>query len=453
MIFIIAVSCFVLITMDAWRYWHSNQNNFSWDVANYYSYLPAYISNNGSFEFDHRVFNNDYLPVCPFDSLHIPKTTYGMSLMWSPLYALGYKIAINQNDPLDGFSEPFSTVIHWGSIVYAIIGLILLRNFLIKFFSEKVTTITLAILFLGTTLFYYSVGMPEMSHANLFLLFSAFLLCNYHWHKKQSISLSILLGLIIGLIALIRPTDVLIVSLFLFWPVSETFNLKDKIVFLLKNYKGILLMILMAFIIWIPQFLFWKARTGHYLYFSYPGEQFFWSDPQLMNTLFSYRKGLFVYTPLISLAFIGFFFMKGTIKEIRNVIIVITLINVYMISCWWDWFFGGSFGARAFVQHFAYLSLPLASFVAFIFERFEKKGWNHVLRLVTIIVVSLGMSINLMQTYQYSNNLIHYNSMTKKTYWLVFGKFKLSDKEQGEYWGSLKEPDYYKLRTGENRDQ
>jgi len=452
-ILIIAISCFVTITMDGWRYWHSEQNNFSWDVANYYSYLPAYISNNGSFEFDERVFNNYYLPICPHDSLHIPKTTYGMALLWSPLYALGYKIAINQNDALNGFSEPFSTVIHWGGIAYAILGLLLLRNFLIKFFTEKVTTLTLTILFLGTSLFYYSVSMPEMSHSGLFFLFSAFLLVNYYWHQRQTIGLSLLMGLLIGLISLIRPTDIVIISIFIFWPISSGFNLKGKIQFFLKNYGSILIMILFAFLVWLPQFLFWKTRTGQYLYFSYPGERFFWNDPQIINVLFSYRKGLFVYTPLIALAFIGFFFMKDKLKEIRSVLVIITLLNLYMISCWWDWFFGGCFAARGFVQHLAYLSIPLAALISFVFERWQKQYLNTLLKLITIIVIAIGISLNLLQTYQYNNNIIHFNAMTKKTYWLVFGKTKLNEREQGEFWGSLKEVNYEKLRSGEDRDQ
>ncbi len=439
--------------MDAWRSWHNNQNTFSWDIANYYSYLPAYLNNNGSFEFNNPSFNQSYLPVCPFDNKHIPKTTYGVAFLYSPFYLLGQKIAINQNDARDGFSEPFSTAIHWGTMLYALLGLLLLRNYLIKYFSEKITTITLAILYLGTSLFYYGVAMPEMPHAMLFFLFSAFLLVNYHWHIKQTFGLSVLLGLIIGLVALIRPTDVMIVFLLLFWPIAGKFQWKEKLFFFIRNYKYVLTMLIAAFLVWLPQMLFWYSRTGHYLYFSYGDERFFWTDPQIINVLFSYRKGLFVYTPLILLAFVGFYFMKDKLRELRIVLIFITILNIYIISCWWDWFFGGCFAARSFVQHFAYLAIPLACFVNFIFEKWQKPAWNNLVKLVTIIVISLGVSLNLTQTYQYSNNIIHFHSMSKKTYWLVFGKFVLNEHERSEYWNSLSLPDYEKLKSGENRNQ
>ena len=85
----------------------------------------------------------------------ISRGTYGMALMYSPFFALGYKIAYNQKSPLDGFSEPFATCIHWGSIFYVMLGLIFLRRFLLNFYSEWVTALSLAISFFGTMLFYY----------------------------------------------------------------------------------------------------------------------------------------------------------------------------------------------------------------------------------------------------------------------------------------------------------
>lgn len=450
-IVIIASICFVIVTMDLWRSWHNGQHQISWDVANYYSYLPATFNNNGSFEFEDDLKN--YLPVYPGDSLHMPKTTYGMALLYSPFYAIGHKIAINQGNKLNGFTDGYTGVLHWGMIFYGIIGLIVLRRFLIEFYSEKVVAITIGILFFGTSLFYYSVSQPEMSHAGLFFLFSCFLWFNYKWHLKQTYGTSIILGLIIGAIVLIRPTDIIIVLLLIFWPLSDKFNLIEKVKFFLKNYFKIAVMIVMAFLIWLPQLVFWKSRTGHYFYFSYPGEQFFWGDPQIVNVLFSYRKGLFIYTPLILLSVIGFFFMNNKSRSIKTILIVISILNLYIISCWWDWFYGGCFAARAFVQHFAYLSIPLAAFISYFFEKAHQLVWMPLLKLLVVIIISFGVSLNLAQTYQYNNNLIHFYAMTKESYWYVFGRFKLQEWEKNDLWSKLKEPNYDKLRSGEDRDQ
>src|SRR6476661_244243 len=125
-IFLIFVVCFSFWFSDFWKPYNveKKENNFNWDVMNYYSYLPAKFCNNNSFDFFLGA-DSLYLPVGPKNTF-LPKTTYGMSLMYSPFFALGYKIAINQGDPLNGFSEPFATSIYWGSVFYVIVGLFFL---------------------------------------------------------------------------------------------------------------------------------------------------------------------------------------------------------------------------------------------------------------------------------------------------------------------------------------
>jgi hypothetical protein len=436
--------------MDLWRSWHFDEHTFKWDVANYYSFLPAYFNNNGSFEFKHEL--TSYLALSPKGD-HMPKATYGMSLMYSPFYFLGYKIALNQHSAMTGISEPFATCIHWGSILYGLIGLIFLRNLLVKFFSEKVTTLTLAVVFFGTTLFYYTLGAGEMSHAYLFFLITAFLLVTNSWYKKISLPKSILIGFLMGLITLIRPSEIILIAFFIFWNISAGFSFKERIASLIKSWPHILVMAVTAFLMWIPQFIFWKNHTGQYLYFSYPGEKFYWGDPQIINILFSYRKGWFVYTPLIVMAFAGFFFMKNNLKVLRNVILIIILLNIYTLSCWWDWFFGGSFGARGFTHHNAFLAIPIAAFISFILEGMKEYVWKPLITFSLHALLFTGICLNIGQTYQFVNNIIHYMSMSKKAYWHVLGKYKLYGKAEADYWRYLKEPNYQKLFSGEDRDQ
>lgn len=445
--------CFSVITMDLWRPWHlmsKEDDQFVWDVAGYYSYLPSefiikdYKPNGQRYQ--------NFLINLP-NGEKITKGTYGMALLYSPFFALGYKIAINEHKPLDGFSEPFAITLHWGSILYGLLGLLLLRNFLIKYYSEKVTAIVLAIIFFGTNLFCYVLSLSEMTHGYLFFLYSAFLLTTYHWYKKPTYFKTALIGLIVGVITLIRPTEILVCSLFLVIGLTNETKFTERLKLLIMNYKKILLIAIIAFLIWVPQLLFWKEHTGQYFYFSYPGERFFWSDPQIINILFSYRKGWFVYTPLILLAFIGLFFMHKRFPALRNAILIITLINIYVLSCWWDWFFGGGFGGRGFVQHYAYLAIPIAALSEYVLESISHIKIKNILQLLFFIIIFSGICLNIGQTYQYNNYLIHFNSMTKKSYWHNFGHYKTSGLHGDKYWKMLSEPDYDKLRSGEDRDQ
>lgn len=453
LLFLLMCVCFSVILMDLWRPWHlmnKSDNQFKYDIAGYYSYLPSeFIYHNykpNGQEYQQYMINS---PL----GFKMTKATYGMALLYSPFFALGYKIAVNERQPLDGFSEPFATCIHWGSILYGLLGLLLLRNFLVKFYSEIVTTITLAVIFFGTNLFYYVLGQSEMTHGYLFFLFAAFLLATYHWYKKITYFKSFIIGLLVGIITLIRPSELIICILFALWMVSSIDDFKKRVQLYLKNYFHIILILFVAFLIWVPQFLIWKKLTGHYLFFSYPGERFFWNDPQIINILFSYRKGWFVYTPLILLSFIGLFFMDNSVKPLRIWIALITIINIYILSCWWDWFFGGSFSGRGFVQHYAYLSIPMASLIKYCLENIKFTKFKSIVQLVFFAIVFTGIFLNIGQIYQHNQGYIHYMSMTKKAYWHVFGKYKLYGRPEAEYWNYLKEPNYNKLITGEDRDQ
>ncbi len=445
---IIFCTCFSVWFMDLWKFWHLENKQdtvFVYDVANYYSYLPATFIYDYGFHFQNT--QELFLKDSPFGD-RIPKATYGMSLLYSPFFALGYKVALNQHSPLTGFSEPFATCLHWGSIFYGLLALLFLRNFLRKFYSERTTAVTLAIVFFGTSLFCYVLAYSEMSHGYLFMLISALLHTIYHWYKKVTLGKTLLLGFLFALISLIRPTELLTSLLFLFWMVNSKEAFKERIRFFGKNYLHLLVMAVVFFLMWVPQFLFWNYKTGHYLYFSYPGERFFWNDPQIINILFSYRKGLFVYTPLLLLSFIGFFFMKGEIKAMRVWILSLALLNIYILSCWWDWFFGGCFASRGFTHHTSFLAIPLASLVGYVLENMETVKIRPLIQTFFFVIIFSGMCLNIGQTYQYNNYLIHYDSMTEKVYWHVFMKYKIRSWEGG-YWNNLKAPDYEKMKQGE----
>lgn len=450
---IVFSACFAFWFVDFWRPYNASekQNNFSWDVMNYYSYLPAYFCNGGSFDFPPPIVKG-YLPVGPKNT-HIPKTTYGMALLYSPFFALGYKVAYNQKSPLNGVSEPFTTCVHWGSIFYILLGLVFLRKFLLPYFKEPVIALTLLSAMFGTMLFQYTYVQSETTHGYLFMLISLFLYLTQLWHNTQRYKYTIWLGIVVGLISLIRPTEITVAVFFIFWNIKKTSDLMPKLSFFLKNYLHILIISVLVLLTWLPQFIFWKINAGSWFYFSYPGERFFWNDPQIFNILFSYRKGWLLYTPLILLAFIGLFVVKKDFPLSKWTLFLFTAGMVYMLSCWWDWFFGGCFGARGFCQHIAYLSIPIAFLLEYVFSsgRYKMKG---AIRLLTALYLLSCICLNIGQSYQYKLNLIHFVGMSKKIYWDVFRTYQFPhDRFPDGYWENLNMPDYEKLRSGEKRDQ
>ena len=61
------------------------------------------------------------------------------------------------------------------------------------------------------------------------------------------------------------------------------------------------------------------------------------------------------------------------------------------------------------------------------------------------------ISFNLFQTLQRRNLVIHWDSMSKESYWAFFTKIKMEKEEDWERQENLlKKPDYNKARKGES---
>ena len=132
-----------------------------------------------------------------------------------------------------------------------------------------------------------------------------------------------------------------------------------------------------------------------------------------MNVLFSFRKGLFVYTPLILLA--GFGLIAILSKPVKLISMMIFLaLSTYIIASWWNWYYGDSFGLRAFIDYYGIYALLIALFL----NRLSFKGDKLFLTLLFLPFIGL----NLFQTWQYSNWIINPYSMNKEKYEYVFLK-------------------------------
>jgi hypothetical protein len=121
-------------------------------------------------------------------------------------------------------------------------------------------------------------------------------------------------------------------------------------------------------------------------------------------------------------------------------ILIMLPVIVYLFSSWWCWWFGGGFGMRPMIDYYPLLIIPLGEILRT--KIFYKKY---------IISFILGgfVSLNLFQTLQKRNGVIHWDSMSKESYWAFFTTIKM---EKAEDWKRqevlLKSPNYNKARNG-----
>ncbi|MCB9196173.1 MAG: hypothetical protein H6598_08090 [Flavobacteriales bacterium] len=416
------------------------------DVTNYYCYLPAaFIHKDLTFRFveeNTSYYSNNCMywlvPVKDKEHSYVIKMSMGMSFMYMPFFLMahGYTIYFTEYRP-NGFTPPYEIFLVISSIFYVLIGFYYLRKLLLKFFKDGVVAVVLLLTMFATNLYYYSSTEPAMSHAYSFSLIAIFAYLSVKWIESRSWKNALVLGLIGGLIVLIRPVNILVFLWPLLFDVKSFSDLTGRLQLIFNNWKNLLLVILGGFVIVFPQLLFWKINSGSWVYYSYNDEHFFFKNPQIFEGLFGFRKGWLLYTPIMIFAIFGIVVSYFKNRRFFWSLTIYLPLHIYIIYSWWCWWYGGSFGSRPMIETYALLAFPLAVWIDWI-----KEHWTGIVNFSIMAV--LITSLNLFQTIQYRYGSIHYHGMTKRAYWLNFGT---RDPLPGFY-DIIDEPDYDKAKKG-----
>ena len=447
------IAIFLMIIICTWQITNMNkcarpERVIAWDVKSYYAYLPAtFIEKDYTLQFpnqrdEHGEFK--YWPSTAPNGGLVIKTTMGISMMYAPFFFMANHFAEKMGYKANGFTMPYALALMVSALFYFLIGLLFLRLLLLKYFKDKIVAITLLIIGLATNLHWYVYSEGPMSHAYSFALFCVFLYLIEKWQDKQGWGTSVFMGLIFGLITLIRPTNGLVVILFLLYNITNWRDIRTRVQLFFKNYGKIIIMVVCAFLVWLPQFLYWKSVTGDWLYYSYgSNERFFFNNPQVFSVLFGFRKGWLIYTPVMIFALIGIGMLWKTNKKYFYPIVLFVVINIYVVSSWWCWWYGGGFGMRALIESYAILAIPLATFLAWVAKQKLR------IKIPLSIVVAFITSLSVFHTIQYHYGAIHYDAMTKEAYFDSFGRVKYSDK----FYELLISPDYKLAREGKKEEK
>jgi hypothetical protein len=418
-----------------------------WDVISYYSYLPAtFIYGDvtlGFLDNPPEGFTNDskFWPSRLENGNRLIITSMGLSVLYVPFFFMAHALAPLFGEARDGFGSIYQFFLVISGLVYVVLGFVLLKNLLLRFFKPIVTSVTLLAVAFGTNLLYYSTFEAAMPHSYDFFLIVLFLVTVIRWYEKPGVLWTVLTGALFGFIALVRPTNILVIFILLLWDVKSWKEFTERIRFLLRKFHLVLLMLAAFITVWIPQFIYWKTVTGHYIFFSYGVEEgtFYFLHPHILESLFSYKKGWFVYTPMMLLAVAGIPVLGKRLPQFFLPVLLLLLAMVYVQSSWWSWWFGGGFGLRAYVDMYGVMAIPLAVIVEVIVLRSRK-----VFRIAGSTLIIALVAFQLINTYQYRKGIIHYAGMNRTVYWKSFLHLKAPD----GFWGMLTMPDYILARKG-----
>lgn len=416
--------------------WKNNytENTISWDVSGYYFYLPAIFiyKDIKKLHFKDQILQQ-YRPTGELQQafLHesgnyVMKYSLGQAILYAPYFLIAHAWAsMSDAFPADGFSHPYQLMIALGSLLTAFLGLLVLRRVLLRFFNDWSVAITLILLAFGSNYLEYASITGAMTHNYLFTLYALLLAVTIRFYEKPGYLKALAIGLIVGLSALVRPTEIITALIPLLWgfefPLRK--GLAEKVQFVKNNLKYLLVAVVVCGLMGSLQLIYWKYVSDDWLVYSYQKEGFSWLHPHIWDCLFSYRAGWLVYTPIMVFALIGFNHLAKQHRQLFPGLLAFILLFMYMAFAWDIWWYGGSLGQRSMVQAYAVLAFPLTAFVE---ATLKTRIWKYLFAGLALLCIYL----NLWWLHQaHRGGLFAAEQVNRAYFWNVLGRFKKVDEE------------------------
>jgi hypothetical protein len=411
------------VTFNTRRWNH--REILQWDTDGYYLYLPAALIHGdalhlgfldsippGAFPKDYR-FGQGAFPV-ERTGRYSNKYTMGVAVFELPFFLVAHAwCSVLSPAEADGYSPPYHFAIALASAFWPWLGLLVLMRFLRRYVSDKHAAIALLALGLGTNLFFYSSFAGGMSHPFLFFLCALLIERTDRWYTSPSLLRALMLGACIGMATLTRPTCMLFALIPLCWRMQEN---GPRI--LRQHMPQLFAAACAAVICLLPQLAYWKVTTGSFLFYSYGEETFDFAHPHVLEGLFGFRKGWFVYTPLALLGIIAVPLLLGDDRFRSYPLMLLRFLApfVYITFSWDPWWYGGGFGSRPMIDTLPLLALPLAMLVRRAHTR------NAASKAALFTLLAGAIALNLFQQWQYQRGIIDCCEMTMERWRQVFAE-------------------------------
>ncbi len=388
----------------------------TWDAFGYYMYLPSAVIYNDMTELKwlpemdstYNLTGGElYQANKHTNGNYVNKYFGGVAVLQAPFFFVAHIIALNSHYNADGFSPPYQYAIAFAAIFYCLMGFFILRSVLLRYFKDESVALSLLIMGLATNLIQYAAVDNAMSHAFIFPLYALILHATMKWHGRPSFKWTAIIGLIIGLATICRPTEAIMVFIPLFWGTQDKASRSAKWSLVKANKKYIFVAAGFGLIGVLPQLIYWKVTAGTFVYDV--GSKWFFLNP-FFRVLFGFENGWFIYTPVTLLFIVGFFFIKEF--PFRKSVIIFCLINIWIVISWSDWKYGATYSTRALVQGYPVFALALTALLERLLS--NKVKWAF------LGLISFLMYLNLFQIWQYNETILHYRDMNRLYYTHIF---------------------------------
>lgn len=378
-----------------------------------------------------RYWLNEFDGTKPF-----PKLTMGVAMLQLPSYLIAHAMAGWLGYEQDGWSPPYHFAVGFSGLLAFLLGLWLLLQVLRRRFSMLVSNLCIIAIAFATNAYYYGVLDGAQSHIYSFMLLSAAIYGFDNWVSRGNWKWLYLAAICFGWMVLIRPTN----GIFMIYPLVYLMMDKNMVnrVLNIRLFWCFALFILPL----IPQFIFWKMVSGQWLFYSYGDEKIFWSNPHILEGLFSFRNGWLLYTPIMVFALIGIPLLRNIDWRISIALVAIISIHIYIVFSWWCWYYGSSLSIRPMIDVYPLLAFGLAASIRFVLAR--SLG---LIAASLVLLIALIMN-NTYQTDQYVKGQLSGSDMSAEAFKTLF--FNANPPSDLKLLGMYKAPDTDCLRLGKN---
>lgn len=402
------------------------------DAIGYYDYLPSLFIHHDLVRKNKPMQTNPLFykridkegVYVAYKGFKVDKYPIGTALLQWPFFYVTYLTTPLSGHLADGYQKPFQRAVLYATLFYLFLGIFFLRKTLELYDIKKSIIIFSQILLVfATGVTNYANYDAGFSHVYSLFAINAFFYFVRYFFIKNRLKYFILASIFLGLILLIRQINI-VVLLFVPFLAGSSGTFKKGISQILHHPKVLLTGITLTAAIFFIQCLAWYLQTGHFLLYSYQGEGFHFLDPQFINILFSYRKGLFVYTPILFFSLFGLISLAYKRKYYLVFTWLAFFITItYLFSSWHSWEYGASFGSRVYIDYYGIFFILLALLINEI-----PKGFRTGIMFLSVLTIP----VNLIQSYQYKSYILHWTDMNKEKYWEVF--LKTGNRYHGLLW-------------------
>jgi hypothetical protein len=357
------------------------------DGIGYYSYLrAALISHNLNFENDYLAGNKSFvmarvdargrlLPDMYTKTGHVENHfSVGPAILWAPVLVSVHLAVVlfdrfGANIAADGYSRPYVLAMGLTTSFYGFWALFLAFRIARKYFEPEWAFLATLGIWLASSLPIYMYFNPSWSHAFSAFSVSLFL---WYWDRTQLHRTTLqwaALGMFAGLMGNVYYPNVIL----LIFPALEIIHLvregqrgPDRALLpLVKLVSSSVVFGAVFLATLLPTFVTRQIIYGNPFETGYPGIWTWnWTSPAFLRVLFSADHGLLSWTPIVSLAIIGLFFLAKRNPLLGTGSILTFLAYYYFIASYPDWDGLSSYGNRFFISLTPVFILGLAALLS-----------------------------------------------------------------------------------------